>query len=108
MRSVTTLVAVVGERATHAATQAAQAAGNVSMEPVGDVPPQPTEAIERMREVWRRAQRHGSIYTLVDADPLGPVVRQWAARLEGQAHDLEVAIGLSADLPMPDFYLVAT
>lgn len=108
MRSASTLVALVGGAAGRAAQLTAEGGANVSVEPVGEVPAPPEEALHHLGATWRRAAGHGAVYTLVDGDPLGPVVREWAARLEGRSHQLELAIGLVTDLPMPDYYLVAS
>ncbi len=106
MKSVTTLVAVVGDAAADAVAEAAAAASNVAAEEIGELPPDPVQATARVREAWSRAAAHGAIYTLVDGDPLSVVVAQWAARLQGEDHDLEVAIGLAGSLSMPDYYQV--
>ncbi len=108
MKAVTTLVAVVGGGAADAVAAVARAATNVAAEQIGELPPDPVQATTRLRETWSRAATHNAIYTLVDADPLAVAVAHWAARLQGDDHDLEVAIGLSGSLAMPDYYLVDT
>lgn len=108
MKSVTTLVAVVDCAAADTVAVVARAASNVTAEQIGELPLDPVQATTRVREVWSRAATHSAIYTLVDADPLAVVVAHWAARLQGEDHDLELAIGLAGDLSMPDYYLVDT
>jgi len=58
-------------------------------------------------DVWRRAHRRSAVYTLVDVDPLAPVVVEWAKRLDGEDHDLETAIGVAPRGPAPDYYFVS-
>ncbi len=108
MKSVTTLVAVVSGGAADAVAAAARAAINVAAEQVGELPSDPVQASALLGETWSRAATHSAIYTLVNADPLAVVVAHWAARLQDDDHDLEVAIGLSGSLAMPDYYLVDT
>lgn len=103
---MTTLLAVVSAAASPAARRAAAVAVNVSFEPAGDLPPAPIDAVAHLTAVWRRAASHGGVYTLVDADPFAPLVEAWAARLEDRPHELELVIGLSSELPVPDYYLV--
>ncbi len=47
------------------------------------------------------------MYTLVDVDPLDAVVVEWAKRLSGEEHQLELAIGNVRRSPSPDYYLVS-
>jgi hypothetical protein len=86
----------------------ADAGSNVAFE----APPSLAEdVLARSQAAWSlmdAARRRSSIYTLTDLDPLEPVVRAWAARLTGEEHDLETAIGLVRDEPVPDYYLVAS
>lgn len=93
---VTTLVALVGSAAADAAA-AASGAANVTHEPAD---------LDDPAAGWRRARSHTSVYTLIDVDPLGPVVDRWAARLAGGADDLELAIGSLPEVGVPDYYLV--
>lgn len=97
-RRVTTLVALVGPDAADVAATTAAAAANVTHEPLAGADDPAT--------AWRRASAHGSIYTLVDADPLGAVVERWAARLGGADDGLELAIGSLPEVGVPDYYLV--
>lgn len=106
MRPTTTLVAVIGETAGEASRRAGERASNVAVETLEPLPDDPTRAFPVLGEAWRRARRRGLVYTLVDRDPLAPVVGEWGKRLEGEPDELETAIGLVADLPMPDYYLV--
>ncbi len=106
MQRTTTLIATVGRAFDLPVERAAAAAENVARE----VAPEPVESlpdwVEKLRSAWRAAQRRSTIYTVLTLDPLGPVVREWARRLEAKQSDLELAIGLTTDAPMPDFYLV--
>lgn len=106
MRRTTTLIATVGGRFDPVSERAAAASGNVARQVV----PDPVEAlpdwVERLRSTWTAAQRRSTIYTLLAGDPLAPLVREWARRLEGEPYDLELAIGLLGDAPLPDFYFV--
>ena len=106
MAAMTTLVAVVGSGAAAVISATAEMAANVTIETVGEVPERPIEAGSVITQTWSRARRHGSVYTLVDVDPIGAVVAEWARRLRGEDNDLEVAIG-SASGTLPDYYLVA-
>ena len=104
---MTTLVAVLGSGAAAVGTrQPADLAANVTVEAVGEVPSGPIEAGSVIAQAWSRARRHGSVYTLVDADPIGAVVAEWGRRLRGDASDLEVAIGTAAGT-LPDYYLIS-
>ena len=106
MERTTTLIVTVGFRFDIVSKRIADTAGNVAVERA----PSPVESlpdwVDQLRAVWRRAQQRAAIYTILSEDPLGPVVREWARRLEGEPSDLELAIGLVGDAPMPDFYLV--
>lgn len=106
MNRVTTLIASIGSRFDEPLERVAEVAGNVAREPV----PEPVESlpewVDQLRSAWRSAQRRSTIYTVMTRDPLAPLVREWARRLDGQASDLELAIGLLNEAPMPDFYLV--
>ncbi len=106
MKRTTTLIVTVGSGFDRPSERAADAAGNVARE----VAPEPveslTEWVDNLRRAWSAAQRRSTIYTVLTQDPLAPVVREWARRLEGKPSDLELAIGLLGDAPLPDFYLV--
>lgn len=106
MRAVTTLVSVIGDEATDVVEEVPRHAANVSAEKVFGIPDDLIEEDEALKDAWRRAQTHGSVYTLVDVDPLRAVVKQWATRLEGGPADLEVAIGLVSATSLPDYYFV--
>ena len=100
------MVAVVSAGAKPALMRLAEAASNVAAEAVGDLPDSWSEAAALARATWERAVRHRLIYTVVDVDPLAPVVMEWSRRLLGQEHELELAIGASNPPDPPDFYLV--
>lgn len=106
MKRVTTLIASIGSRFDEPLERVAEVAGNVAHEPLPDPTESLPEWVEQLRSAWRSAQRRSTIYTVMTRDPLAPLVREWARRLDGQASDLELAIGLLGDAPMPDFYLV--
>jgi hypothetical protein len=100
------MVAVVAESAGPAIVRLADGAANVAAVTAGDPPTTWVEAADVTRDVWSRAARHRLIYTVVDIDPLAPVVMEWSKRLLGQNHELELAIGASNPPDPPDFYLV--
>ncbi len=100
------MVAVVAESAGAAIVRLAEGAANVAAEAVGDLPESWSEAAAVARATWDRAIRHRLIYTVVDVDPLAPVVMEWSRRLMGLEHELEMAIGASNPPDPPDFYLV--
>jgi hypothetical protein len=100
------MVAVVAEGARPALVRLAERAANVAAEAAGDLPDSWSEAAIVTRATWDRAVRHRLIYTVVDVDPLAPVVMEWSRRLMGQQHELELAIGASNPPDPPDFYLV--
>jgi hypothetical protein len=100
------MVAVVAEFARPAIVRLAEDAANVAAEAVGELPESWSEAAVLTRATWDRAIRHRLIYTVVDVDPLAPVVMEWSRRLMGQEHELEMAIGASNPPDPPDFYLV--
>lgn len=100
------MVAVVAESAGPAIVRLAEGAANVAAEAVGELPESWSEAAVLTRATWDRAIRHRLIYTVVDVDPLAPVVMEWSRRLMGREHDLEMAIGASNPPDPPDFYLV--
>ena len=102
------MVAVVAVSAGPAIVRLAEDAANVAAEAVGDLPESWSEAAALTRATWDRAIRHRLIYTVVDVDPLAPVVMEWSRRLMGQEHELEMAIGASNPHDPPDFYLVAS
>lgn len=105
MRTLTTLVALIGDRMDQAAARL-ESAANVSVQPVPEMPEDVLAAMATAAATWREALKRSSIYTLVALDPIEPVVTQWAARLTGRPEQLEVAIGLVGELPTPDYYLV--
>lgn len=106
MRRTTTLIATIGRRFEGPSKHVADVSGNVARE----VAPEPVESltdwVDALRQAWTAAGRRSTIYTLLTGDPLAPVVREWARRLDGEPSDLELAIGLIGDAPLPDFYLV--
>ena len=106
MRSASTLVAVVAESARPAIVRLAEAAANVAAVAVGPLPASWTETAALTRSAWDKALKHRLIYTVVDVDPLAPVVMEWSRRLMGHEHELELAIGASSPPDPPDFYLV--
>lgn len=106
MHRTTTLIVTVGTRFDQPSQRVADASDNVARQPAPDAVESLTEWVERLRAAWTAALRRSTIYTVLTRDPLGPVVREWARRLEGTTSDLELAIGLLGDAPLPDFYLV--
>ena len=106
MRSASTLVAVVAETARPAIVRLAESAANVAAETAGPLPESWSEAAAVARSLWEKALKHRLIYTVVDVDPLAPIVIEWSRRLMGQQHELELAIGASNPPDPPDFYLV--
>lgn len=100
------MVAVVAENARPAIVRLADQAANVAAEAAGELPDSWSEAAIATRAAWDRAVRHRLIYTVVDVDPLAPVVKEWSRRLQGQENELELAIGASNPPDPPDFYLV--
>lgn len=106
MERVTTLIATVGSRFDEPVSRVSDASANVGIQRL----PEPVERlptwVEALRPAWTSARRRSTIYTVMTRDPLGPLVREWARRLDGAASDLELAIGLLSDAPIPDFYLV--
>ena len=106
MQRVTTLIATIGSRFEEPSERVADAAGNVARELV----PEPIESLPdwaaQLQTAWSSALRRSTIYTVMTRDPLAPVVREWARRLDGEQSDLELAIGLMNDAPIPDFYFV--
>ena len=100
------MVAVVAENARPAIVRLADEAANVAAEALGELPDSWSEAAIATRATWDKAVRHRLIYTVVDVDPLAPVVKEWSRRLLGQENELELAIGASNPPDPPDFYLV--
>lgn len=103
---MTTLVAVIGDDVDEAVAVACRRAANLGREPVPDLPDDLPARFEVLAGIWRQAGRRSAVYTLVPVDPLEPLVEAWAERLSGGDDRLEVAIGLSSNRPVPDFYLV--
>ena len=106
MERTTTLIVTVGHGFDRVSERVTEEAGNIAREVAPDPIESLTEWVDLLRPAWRAAQRRSAIYTVLTRDPLGPVVREWARRLEGHPSDLELAIGLIGDAPLPDFYLV--
>ena len=100
------MVAVVAESARPAIVRLAEGAANVAAVSAGPLPDSWSDAAALTRTAWERAVKHRLIYTVVDVDPLAPVVMEWSRRLLGQEHELELAIGASSPPDPPDFYLV--
>lgn len=103
MRASSTLIAVIGANTGEVIRRVAAASLNVGFEAVDE---QGEARTESRREAWDRARQHGLIYTLVNADPLEPLVDEWAKRLEGESHELELAIASTSGTELPDYYLV--
>lgn len=103
---MTTLVAVIGDDVDEAVAVASRRAANLGREPVPDLPDELPARFDALAATWRQAGRRSAVYTLVPVDPLEPLVAAWAERLSGGDDRLEMAIGLSAKRPVPDFYLV--
>ena len=106
MHRTTTLIATVGARFDRPSERVAEQSDNVARQAAPEPVAALTEWVDQLRTAWTAALRRSSIYTVLTRDPLGPVVREWARRLEGEPSDLELAIGLLGDAPIPDFYLV--
>ncbi len=106
MHRTTTLIATVGTRFDGPSERVAEQSDNVARQSAPDPVESLTDWVDQLRPAWIAAQRRSTIYTVLTRDPLGPVVREWARRLEGAPSDLELAIGLLGDAPLPDFYLV--
>jgi hypothetical protein len=106
MRTMTTLIAVVGPRAEQVVEALVERSTNLTSESPGPPADDPVQCATHLNAVWRRAARHGSVFTAVAADPLTAVVREWAQRLRGDDHELETVIGLTGELPTPDYWLV--
>ena len=103
---LSTVVVLVGPDAGAAGRQASTAA-NVSFEPSGRLPDDLPAAFTTLAAAGEKASRRSGIFTLLDSDPLAPVVAQWSARLQGLAHELELAIGLAGNARLPDYYFVS-
>jgi hypothetical protein len=103
---LSTVIALIGPDAGPAARQAA-AASNVSYVETGELAEDVPGAMADLADAWARAGRRHGIFTLLDADPLTPLVAEWAARLRGAANELELAIGLAGGSRLPDYYLVS-
>jgi hypothetical protein len=106
MNRTTTLIVTVGRGFDRPSERVAEASDNVARQAAPDPVEPLTDWVDQLRPTWTAAQRRSAIYTVMTRDPLGPVVREWARRLDGQQADLELAIGLLSDAPLPDFYLV--
>lgn len=106
MTRTTTLIVTVGRRFDLPSERVADASDNVARQDAPDPLDSLTDWVDHLRPVWTAAQRRSTIYTVLTRDPLGPVVREWTRRLDGEPAELELAIGLLTDAPLPDFYLV--
>jgi hypothetical protein len=103
---MSTVIALVGPDATTAGQQAS--ASNVSFVTTGATVAGLPEAFGQLAVAWSKASRRHGIFTLLDADPLQPLVSEWSARLRGQANELELAIGLAGKAHLPDYYFVSS
>jgi hypothetical protein len=106
MKRTTTLIVTVGRRFDPPSERVADVSDNVARQAAPDQVESVTDWVDQLRPMWTAAQRRSTIYTIMTRDPLGPVVREWARRLDGEPSELELAIGLLSDAPLPDFYLV--
>ncbi len=106
MNRTTTLIVTVGRGFDRPSERVADVAENVAREQAPEPVESLTDWVDQLRRTWVAAQRRSTIYTLLTGDPLGPAVREWARRLDGEPTELELAIGLLADAPLADFYLV--
>lgn len=107
MPAMTTLLCVVGSNAQPAIGQASSSATNLTVEVPSTEQDDPVGRTSELAAAWKRAATHGSVFTAVPMDPLAVVVEQWALRLEGNSHELELSIGLVGEIPVPDFWIVA-
>ena len=106
MNRTTTLIVTVGTRFDGPSERVAAVSENVARQTAPDPVESLTDWVDQLRPAWVAAQRRSTIYTVLTRDPLGPVVREWSRRLDGEPSDLELAIGLLTDAPLPDFYLI--
>jgi hypothetical protein len=106
MSAPSTLIAVIGEKGEEVVRRVAAGSINVGAEPVADLPSDFAARALHLATVWARARRHGLVYTLVNVDPLEPVVTEWAKRLVGEDHELDLAIAAVGKVEMPDYYLI--
>ena len=106
MNAPSTLVAVIGEASSEVVRRVAAGSINVAVEPVGDLPEGQVARANHLRSVWAKTRRHSLVYTLVNVDPLEPVVAEWAKRLLGNENELELAIAALSPSEMPDYYLI--
>jgi hypothetical protein len=104
---MSTVVALIGPEATIAGRQAVSAS-NVSFVESGDLPEEIPVAFASLSAVWSRVSSRHGIFTLLDIDPLQPLVSHWSARLRGLDNELELAIGLAGGARLPDYYLVSS
>lgn len=109
MKTVTTLISVIGDDLVEAARTVAEASTNVAwVDRPGDPAQDLMARAASLSEAWVAAQRRTAVYTLVGFDPLETVVEQWGNRLEVRVEQqLELAIGLAQDTPGPDYLFVA-
>lgn len=103
MTAQVTLVSVIASQAVRIVVAADELAANVHA--IGRAPDR-GEDVSSVRELWGAVKRKPPVYALAPFDPLRHLVEAWSARLTGTADDLELVIGLTTGVELPDFYLV--
>ncbi len=95
MAAVATTIALVTESETEGLAGLSRMASNVAVVTAADT----DHAEQRMR--WQAARSRSGLFTLVDFDPLRPLVEQWLQRLEGDENPLPIP-----PIDVPDYYFV--
>lgn len=103
MAAQATLVSVIAAKAVEIVVAADELATNVH---AIDRAPDRGEDVSSVRELWGAVKRKPPVYALAPFDPLRQLVEAWSARLVGTTDDLELMIGLTTGVEIPDFYLV--
>lgn len=103
MATQATLVSVISADAVSLVATADELATNVHAVVAS---PDPPADLSALRDLWSVVKRKPPVYALAPFDPLGYLIEAWSARLNGEPHELELAIGLATNIELPDFYLV--
>ena len=105
MARLTTIVALVADDAREIVQAVAADAMNVTA--VLREAQEELDSTFPQSAAWRQAERGSNVYTLIDFDPMESVVAAWTARLEGAEHSLDVEVGRTGRIELPEYVLVA-
>lgn len=105
MPRFTTVVAVISDDARELVSAVDENAANTTAVRLADF--EGAEDADQRRIAWSEATRRRNVYTLIDFDPLTPLVEAWVARLQGRTDALDAAPALVEPDSLAEYFLIA-